>query len=173
LPNAVKPIEQFGRRGADFVFAGSPRELAAKMNALAGDGEVDGAELERTIRDRDEQALAAAPTDAQIGAIRDARRYIGDRLIRVSRPHRMLDPKTGPLVAVRLWILTRKTLGGLQTDLAGRVLRQSGEPLAGLYAAGEIAGFGGGGMHGYRSLEGTFLGGCIFGGRVVGRAAAG
>jgi predicted oxidoreductase len=173
LPNAVKPVEQFGRRGADFVFAGSPRELAAKMNALADDVEIDGAELERTIRDRDEQALAAVPIDAQIGAIRDARRYIGDRLIRVSRPHPMLDPKAGPLVAVRLWILTRKTLGGLQTDLAGRVLRQSGEPLAGLYAAGEIAGFGGGGMHGYRSLEGTFLGGCIFGGRVVGRAAAG
>ncbi len=173
LPNAVKPVEQFGRRGADFVFAGSPHELAAKMNALAGDAEIDGAELERTIRDQDEQALAAVPTDAQIGAIRDARRYIGDRLIRVSRPHRMLDPNVGPLVAVRLWILTRKTLGGLQTDLAGRVLRQTGEPLAGLYAAGEIAGFGGGGMHGYRSLEGTFLGGCIFGGRVVGRAAAG
>jgi hypothetical protein len=172
LPNAVKPVETFGRQGADFVFAGSPRELAAKMNALVGDGGIDEADLERTIRDRDEQALSATPSDPQIDAIREARRYIGDRLIRVARPHRMLDPKAAPLVAVRLWIVTRKTLGGLRTDLDGRVLRESGEPFAGLYAAGEVAGFGGGGMHGYRSLEGTFLGGCIFSGRVAGRAAA-
>ena len=105
-------------------------------------------------------------------AIRGARAYVGDKLIRVARPHRLLDPKAGPLIAVRLSILTRKTLGGLQTDLSARVLRADGQPLPGLYAAGEVAGFGGGGMHGYRALEGTFLGGCIFSGRAAGRAAA-
>ena len=110
--------------------------------------------------------------DGQILAIRAARRYLGDRLIRVATPHRLMDPAAGPLIAVRLRILTRKTLGGLQTDLSGRVLQSDGMPLPGLYAAGEVAGFGGGGMHGYRSLEGTFLGGCLFSGRTAGRAAS-
>jgi len=110
--------------------------------------------------------------DLQVTAIRGARAYLGDRLTRVAAPHRLLDPKAGPLIAVKLNILTRKSLGGLQTDLSGRVLRADGEPLPGLYAAGEVAGFGGGGMHGYRSLEGTFLGGCLFSGRNAGRAAA-
>jgi len=110
--------------------------------------------------------------DAQVTAIRAARSYLGDRLIRVAKPHRMLDPAAGPLIAVKLSVLTRKTLGGLETDLSSRVLRPDGEPLRGVYAAGEVAGFGGGGMHGYRALEGTFLGGCIFSGRVAGRAAA-
>jgi predicted oxidoreductase len=105
-------------------------------------------------------------------AIRAARRYLGDRLIRVAKPHRMLDPAAGPLIAVKLSVLTRKTLGGLETDLSSRVLQSDGEPLPGVYAAGEVAGFGGGGMHGYRALEGTFLGGCIFSGRIAGRAAA-
>src|SRR6185436_17972044 len=106
-------------------------------------------------------------------AIRSARRYIGDRLIRTAPPHRILDPDAGPLIAVRLHVLTRKTLGGIETDLAARALTSSGQPLSGLYAAGEVAGFGGGGMHGYRALEGTFLGGCLFSGRIAGRAAAG
>ena len=105
-------------------------------------------------------------------AIRSARAYIGDRLIRVAKPHRLLDPAAGPLIAVRLSVLTRKTLGGLETDLDGRALRADGQPLPGLYAAGEVAGFGGGGMHGYRALEGTFLGGCLFSGRAAGRGAA-
>ena len=105
-------------------------------------------------------------------AIHNARRYRGDRLIRTAAPHRILDPAAGPLIAVRLHILTRKTLGGLQTDLSCRVLRRGRRAGAGLYAAGEVAGFGGGGVHGYRSLEGTFLGGCLFGGRRAGRAAA-
>ena len=105
-------------------------------------------------------------------AIRAARRYLGDRLIRTARPHRLLDPDAGPLIAVRLHILTRKTLGGLQTDLDSRVLGADGQPVQGLYAAGEVAGFGGGGVHGYAALEGTFLGGCIFSGRAAGRAAA-
>ena len=111
--------------------------------------------------------------DAQVAAIRNARRYIGDRIFRVVKPHRILDPKYGPLIAVRLSILTRKTLGGLETDLSARVLTARGAPLGNVLAAGEVAGFGGGGMHGYRALEGTFLGGCLFSGRVAGRAAAG
>ena len=107
---------------------------------------------------------------AFVTAIRGARGYLGDRLMRTAKPHRLLDPKAGPLIAVRLHILTRKTLGGLQTDLSGRVLELSGKPVEGLYAAGEVAGFGGGGMHGYNALEGSFLGGCIFSGRVAGRS---
>ena len=170
LPSAVKPVEQFGKRGADFVFAPTVSELAAKMNALAGKVEIDAASLEREIAALDEQAASATPADPQLAAVREARKYISDKLIRVSRPHRMLDPEAGPLVAVRLWILTRKTLGGIETDLDGRALR-GGKPFPGLFAAGEVAGFGGGGVHGYRSLEGTFLGGCIFSGRVAGRAA--
>jgi uncharacterized protein len=172
LPRAVRPVEQFGKRGADFVFASDAQGLAAKMSALTPEAEIDGAALERELREHDAQAALAAPTDPQAVAVRAARRYLGDRLIRVSRPHPFLDPKRGPLVAIRLWILTRKTLGGLETDLDGRVLGTGGAPVRGLYAAGEASGFGGGGMHGYRALEGTFLGGCIFSGRVAGRAAA-
>jgi len=92
--------------------------------------------------------------------------------VRTAKPHRILDPAHGPLIAVRLNILTRKTLGGLETDLEARVLNEQGEAVPGLYAVGEAAGFGGGGMHGYRALEGTFLGGCLFSGRNAGRAAA-
>lgn len=172
LPRAVRPVEDFGRRGKDFVFASSPRELADRMNALAGDGAIDPVSLERELREHDDQAMSATPSDEQVRAVRGARRYVGDRLIRVSRPHRFLDAKNGPLVAVRLWVLTRKTLGGLETDLGARVQSDSGHAIPGLYAAGEVAGFGGGGVHGYRALEGTFLGGCIFSGRVAGRTAA-
>ncbi|HEY5060305.1 MAG TPA: FAD-binding protein, partial [Gemmatimonadaceae bacterium] len=114
----------------------------------------------------------ALTKDAQIIAMRSARRYVGDRLIRVARPHRILDADAGPLIAVRLHVMTRKTLGGLHTDLSARVLTAAGEPVPGLYAAGEVAGFGGGGMHGYRALEGSFLGGCLFSGRIAGRAVA-
>ncbi|MFD5764090.1 FAD-binding protein, partial [Streptomyces sp. NPDC127044] len=110
--------------------------------------------------------------DLQVTSIRGARNYLGDKLIRTATPHRILDPKAGPLIAVRLHILTRKSLGGLETDLSSRVLTEGGDPLSGVYAAGEAAGFGGGGVHGYRSLEGTFLGGCLFSGRTAGRAAA-
>jgi predicted oxidoreductase len=137
-----------------------------------GDELIDPAALEREIVARDAQLGNPFGKDAQVTAIRGARAYLGDRLTRVAKPHRLLDPAAGPLIAVRLSILTRKTLGGLETDLSGRVLGADGSPIAGLYAAGEIAGFGGGGMHGYRSLEGTFLGGCLFSGRVAGRAAA-
>jgi predicted oxidoreductase len=143
------------------------------MNKLAGADLIDTAALEREITARDREIDNPYTKDAQITALRGARNYLGDKLIRVATPHRLLDPKAGPLIAVRLWVLTRKTLGGLQTDLSGRVLRPNGEPLGNVYAAGEVAGFGGGGMHGYRALEGTFLGGCLFSGRVAGQVAAG
>jgi hypothetical protein len=172
LPGAPPPVEAFKQKGADFVVARELGELVRGMNALTDEPLLDPAAVEREVRARDLQLANPFGKDAQVTAIRGARAYVGDRLIRVARPHRLLDAAAGPLIAVRLNILTRKTLGGLHTDLAGRVLRADGEPLPGLYAAGEVAGFGGGGMHGYRALEGTFLGGCIFSGRAAGRAAA-
>ena len=171
-PGAPAPVEAFKTHGADFVVADSLGELVAGMNTLVGEPLVDAAELEQVVVARDREMDNAFTKDAQVTAIRGARNYRGDKLIRVATPHRLLDPKAGPLIAVRLSILTRKTLGGLQTDIEGRVLRADGEPLPGVYAAGEVSGFGGGGMHGYNSLEGTFLGGCLFSGRVAGRAAA-
>ena len=170
--SGTAPVEAFKERGADFVVSSNLGDLFRGMNALGGETRLDLVTLEREIAARDREVDNRMTRDAQILAIRAARRYFGDRLIRVATPHRLLDPAAGPLIAVRLRVLTRKTLGGLQTDLSGRVLRSDGTPLAGLYAAGEVAGFGGGGMHGYRSLEGTFLGGCLFSGRAVGRAVA-
>lgn len=172
LPGAPAPVEAFKQKGADFVVAATLPELVRGMNALTDEPLLDAAAVEREIVARDSQLTNPFGKDAQITAIRGARAYVGDRLIRVAKPHALLDPKAGPLIAVRLSILTRKTLGGLHTDLSARVLKADGEPLPGLYAAGEVAGFGGGGMHGYRALEGTFLGGCIFSGRVAGRSAA-
>ncbi|MFC7242894.1 FAD-binding dehydrogenase [Catellatospora aurea] len=172
LPGAPGPVEAFKRNGADFVVADTLDELVAGMNKLTGQGLLDLTEVRRQIEARDRELTNTFTKDLQITAIRGARNYRGDKLIRVATPHRLLDPKAGPLIAVRLNILTRKTLGGLETDLSGRVLRADGTPLPGVYAAGEVAGFGGGGVHGYRSLEGTFLGGCIFSGRQAGRAAA-
>jgi predicted oxidoreductase len=166
------PVEAFKQRCADFVVAPNLAELVEGMNELASEARLDLQELEQAIAARDREIDNPATSDAQVLGIRAARRYLGDRLIRVAKPHRLLDPSAGPLIAVRLRILTRKTLGGLQTDLSGRVLRADGSPVSGLYAAGEVAGFGGGGMHGYRSLEGTFLGGCLFSGRTAGRSAA-
>ena len=172
LPGAVTPVGQFVRQGPDFVTAGNVPDLAAAMNGVTGEGLVDPAVLESEIVARDRQFESGFGKDAQVTGIYGARRYRVDRLIRVAKPHPLLDPEAGPLIAVRLWILTRKTLGGLLTDLSGRVLTPAGEPFPGLYAAGEVAGFGGGGMHGYRALEGTFLGGCLFSGRAAGRGAA-
>ncbi|HEY4626954.1 MAG TPA: FAD-binding dehydrogenase [Blastococcus sp.] len=167
------PVQAFLDRGADFVVAPTLPELVAGMNRITGGTpELDLAQIEREIVARDREIAHPFTKDLQITAIRGARNYLGDKLIRVAPPHRILDPEAGPLVAVRLNLITRKTLGGLETDLSGRVLRPGGAVFPGLYAAGEIAGFGGGGMHGYRSLEGTFLGGCLFSGRVAGRAAA-
>ncbi|MEO7448271.1 MAG: FAD-binding protein, partial [Humibacillus sp.] len=169
---APAPIEAFKRRGEDFVVADTLAQLVRGMNDLTGEGLIDLDTLRRTVIARDNEIDNDFTKDAQITAIRGARNYRGDRLIRVASPHRLLDPKAGPLIAVRLNILTRKTLGGLETDLAGRVMRADGRPLPGVYAAGEVSGFGGGGMHGYNSLEGTFLGGCLFSGRTAGRAVA-
>jgi len=166
------PVQAFVERGADFVVDSELRELVAKMNALTGEPLLDYTQVESEVVARDREIENPFTKDSQITAVRGARNYLGDKLIRVAAPHRLLDPKAGPLIAVRLGILTRKTLGGLETDLSARVLKHDGEPLAGVFAAGEVAGFGGGGMHGYRSLEGTFLGGCLFSGRIAGRAAA-
>jgi uncharacterized protein len=167
------PVQAFLDRGEDFVVATTLPELVAGMNRITGGApELDPSQIEREIVARDREIEHPFTKDMQITAIRGARNYLGDKLIRVAPPHRILDPEAGPLVAVRLNLLTRKSLGGLETDLSGRVLRPGGEVFPGLYAAGEVAGFGGGGMHGYRSLEGTFLGGCLFSGRVAGRAAA-
>ena len=172
LPGAPGPVEAFKRRGADFVVKRTLAELVQGMNALTDEPLIELAALEHEIKARDRQIDNPFSKDMQITAIRGAQKYLGDKLIRVAKPHKLLDPKAGPLIAVRLNILTRKTLGGLETDLSGRVLGVGGEPVPGLYAAGEVAGFGGGGMHGYSALEGTFLGGCIFSGRTAGRAAA-
>ena len=170
---APAPVAAFQRRGVDFLTATTLAELVVKMNALAGDPPLDLAQVAHEVVARDRAMENPFSKDPQIIALRGARAYIGDRLIRVAPPHKLLDPRAGPLIAVRLRVITRKTLGGLETDLSARVLRADGEPLPGLYAAGEVAGFGGGGMHGYRSLEGTFLGGCLFSGRIAGRSASG
>ncbi len=172
LPGAPGPIEAFKRKGVDFVVQRRLPDLVRGMNDLAGEPLIDLSELEQEIVARDREIRNPFSKDAQVTAIRGARAYLGDKLIRVAKPHRLLDPAAGPLIAVRLSILTRKTLGGLKTDLTGRVLQANDEPIPGLYAAGEVAGFGGGGVHGYRALEGTFLGGCLFSGRVAGRAVA-
>jgi uncharacterized protein len=169
---APGPVETFKVRGIDFVVRKNLDDLVTGMNALSGEALLDLGRLKQAIEARDRELANPFAKDAQIVGIHNARRYLGDRLLRTARPHRILDPRHGPLIAVRLNILTRKTLGGLETDLDARVLGSDQTPIPGLYAAGEAAGFGGGGMHGYRSLEGTFLGGCLFSGRVAGRAVA-
>ncbi|NUT35762.1 MAG: FAD-binding dehydrogenase [Hamadaea sp.] len=171
---APGPVEAFKQHGEDFVVASTLDDLAAGMNRIADPGvpPIEAGPLRALIEERDRQLTNGFAKDAQITAIRGARAYRGDKLIRVATPHRLLDPAAGPLIAVRLNILSRKTLGGLETDLEGRCLTASGEVFPGLYAAGEVAGFGGGGMMGYNALEGTFLGGCLFSGRVAGRSAA-
>lgn len=171
LPGAPAPVEAFKEKGADFVVADTLPELLAGMQRLAGD-ELDTVLVEQHIRERDRELDNDFSKDAQITAVRGARNYRGDKLIRVASPHKLLDEKAGPLIAVKLHILTRKSLGGIETDLSARALTADGRPISGLYAAGEASGFGGGGVHGYRSLEGTFLGGCLFSGRVAGRAVA-
>jgi uncharacterized protein len=173
LPGAPKPVEAFKRHGKDFVVEHDLGKLVKGMNALTDEPLLDAAEIEHQIKARDREMDNSYTKDLQITAIHGARRYRADRLSRIAAPHKFLDPGAGPLIGVRLNILTRKTLGGVHTDLEGRVLDSSGDAVPGLYAAGEVAGFGGGGMHGYRALEGTFLGGCLFSGRKAGRAAAG
>ena len=172
-PGAPAPVEAFKRRGADFVVADDLDELVKGMNALTDEPLLDPADIRRTVEARDRELANTFTKDMQIAAIRNFRTYRGDKLMRTATPHRILDRSAGPLIAVRLHVLTRKSLGGLHTDLDGRVLDPAGEPVPGLYAAGEASGFGGGGMHGYRALEGTFLGGCLFSGRQAGRSLKG
>jgi uncharacterized protein len=169
---APAPVEAFKTHGADFIVRDNLADLVSAMNALAGNDLLKLEGIKAQIEARDREIGNAYAKDTQIINIHNARRYVGDRLIRTAAPHRILDPAHGPLIAVKLNILTRKTLGGFETDLDSRVFGQNGQIMPGLYAAGEAAGFGGGGMHGYRALEGTFLGGCLFSGRNAGRAAA-
>ena len=169
---APGPVETFKQQGPDFVVEDNLEALVRSMNALTPEPLLDFDRVRWEVQARDREIANPFTKDLQVTAIRGARTYLGDKVVRVAPPHRLLDPDAGPLIGVRLHILTRKTLGGLETDLDARVLQPGGEPLEGLYAAGEVAGFGGGGMHGYRSLEGTFLGGCLFSGRAAGRAAA-
>ncbi|MFY2556901.1 FAD-binding dehydrogenase [Corallococcus terminator] len=167
---AMGPVEAFKEHGADFVVANDLRTLVEGMNAKTEKPVLDFATVEREVLARDRQLDNPFGKDLQIAAIRQARGYRGDQLVRTAKLHRILDPKAGPLIGVKLNVLTRKTLGGFETDLSGRVFGAEGQVIPGLYAAGEVAGFGGGGVHGYRALEGTFLGGCIFSGRAAGRA---
>ncbi|HVV42826.1 MAG TPA: FAD-binding dehydrogenase [Nitrobacter sp.] len=169
---APAPVEAFKTHGADFIVRDDLAALVEAMNALSGDNLLRLDHIRLQIEARDREIANAYAKDTQVINIHNARRYIGDRLIRTAKPHRILDPAHGPLIAVKLNILTRKTLGGFETDLDARVFGNDGHVIPGLYAVGEAAGFGGGGMHGYRALEGTFLGGCLFSGRNAGRAAA-
>ncbi|PPF62799.1 FAD-binding dehydrogenase [Clavibacter michiganensis] len=171
-PGAPGPVEAFKEKGVDFAVAATLPELIESMQRLSPTGVLDAGLVESEVLARDREVANDFTKDAQLTAIRGARRYRGDKLIRVASPHRLLDPKAGPLIAVKLHTLTRKSLGGIETNLLGQALDAQGRAIAGLYAAGEASGFGGGGMHGYRSLEGTFLGGCLFSGRAAGRAVA-
>jgi hypothetical protein len=167
---APPPVEAFKRHGEDFVVADTLEALVAGMNRI-GARPLSADRLRAQIEARDRELANAFAKDAQVVALRQARAYLGDRFMRTARPHRILDPKVGPLIAVRLHVLTRKTLGGIETDLTGRALGADGAPIPGLFACGEASGFGGGGYHGYNALEGTFLGGCLFSGRIAGRSA--
>ncbi|MFJ7738599.1 FAD-binding dehydrogenase [Lysinibacillus sp. NPDC097287] len=169
LPGPPAPIQAFKEHGEDFVIAHDLKELVHGMNKLAGNELLDFMKIKEQILARDREMDNKFTKDLQVTAIHGARNYIGDKIVRVAKPHKILDTKNWPLIAVRLNILTRKTLGGLQTNLDGAVLGVDGEPIPGLFAAGEVSGFGGGGVHGYRALEGTFVGGCLFSGRQVGR----
>lgn len=169
---AAGPVQAFLDHGADFVVRNDLDSLIDGMRALPGGDVLDGHRVRLEVEARDREMGNDFTKDAQVAMLRSARSYRGDRLVRTATPHKILDPKSGPLIAVKLHILTRKSLGGIETDLSGRALGADGRPVPGLYAAGEASGFGGGGVHGYRALEGTFLGGCLFSGRVAGRAAA-
>lgn len=164
LPGPTPPVKAFMEKGEDFIIAERIDQLVDGMNKLVGNDLLDVKDIEKQIKARDREIDNKFTKDLQVTAMWGARFYRGDKLVRAARPHKILDPRNGPLIAVRLHILSRKTLGGLQTNLSGQVLDAKGIPVPGLYAAGEVAGFGGGGIHGYRSLEGTFLGNCLFNG---------
>jgi len=165
-------VDNFKKHGADFVVADTVEDLVAKMNSLTPEPLLDPQQIRRVVEDRDAQLNNPYAKDFQAMSIHNSRRYLGDRLTRTTRPHALTDPAHGPLIGVRLHTLTRKSLGGIQTDLNSQALKADGTRLEGLYAAGEASGFGGGGLHGYNALEGTFLGGCLFSGMRAGRALA-
>lgn len=169
---APAPVEAFKKYGEDFVVRDNLRDLVDGMNAIGAGPTLDYDQIEREVVGRDRELDNAYSKDLQLMAVRNARSYLADKVTRVAKPHKLLDPAHGPLIAVRLHLLTRKTLGGLETNLDSQVIQPDGTPFEGLYAAGEVAGFGGGGVHGYNALEGTFLGGCIFSGRAAGQALA-
>ncbi|MEO6818547.1 MAG: FAD-binding dehydrogenase [Ginsengibacter sp.] len=168
---APAPVEAFKEHGEDFIVKNNLEDLVKGMNDLSNTVVLDFNKIETEITARDNQLNNKFCKDSQVIAIRGARKYVGDKLIRTAALHKILDPSAGPLIAVKLHILTRKSLGGLETNLEGQVMNENGDAIPGLYAAGEASGFGGGGMHGYRALEGSFLGGCIFSGRIAGRSA--
>ncbi|WP_346729972.1 FAD-binding protein [Chryseobacterium capnotolerans] len=170
---APGPVEAFKEHGNDFIVSDNLKDLVERMNQLAGNHLLNYEKIKYQIEARDRELDNTFSKDTQINYIRSTRSYLGDKLGRVAAPHKILSPENGPLIAVRLNILTRKTLGGIKTNLNGQVLREDDSIIEGLYAAGEVAGFGGGGMHGYRALEGTFLGGCIFSGMKAGKYIAG
>ncbi|WP_434970590.1 FAD-binding dehydrogenase [Microbacterium sp. bgisy207] len=169
---AAGPVQAFLDHGADFVIRDDLDSLIDGMRAMPGGDALDADRVRFEVQARDREMDNEFTKDAQVAMLRSARAYRGDRLVRTAAPHRITDPDAGPLIAVKLHVLTRKSLGGIETDLEGRVLQPGGTPLPGLFAAGEASGFGGGGVHGYRALEGTFVGGCLFSGRAAGRGAA-
>ncbi|MHC9045768.1 FAD-binding dehydrogenase [Microbacterium saperdae] len=166
------PVQAFLDEGPDFIVENDLESLLEQMRQHPGGEALDIDTVRREVIARDREIDNDFTKDAQIGMLRSMRGYRGDKLIRTAAPHRLQDPSAGPLVAVKLHVLTRKSLGGINTDLDGRALGADGQAIPGLFAAGEASGFGGGGVHGYRALEGTFLGGCLFSGRQAGRAAA-
>ncbi|TCJ28311.1 FAD-binding dehydrogenase [Nocardioides jejuensis] len=169
---ATGPVERFKKYGEDFVVASTIAELVEGMNAITRGPELSADDIERQIVARDRQVDNPFAKDAQIMAIHNGRKDRTGKIMRVAKPHKILDPEHGPLIAVRCNILSRKTLGGIETNLDSQAIAEDGSVIPGLYAAGEVAGFGGGGVHGYNALEGTFLGGCIFSGRAAGLALA-
>lgn len=169
---AAGPVQAFLDHGADFVIRDDLDSLIDGMRAVPGGAALDADRVRFEVEARDREMDNDFTKDAQVAMLRSARAYRGDRLVRTAAPHRITDPDAGPLIAVKLHVLTRKSLGGIETDLNGQALQPGGEPIEGLFAAGEASGFGGGGVHGYRALEGTFVGGCLFSGRAAGRAAA-
>ncbi|MCE4966686.1 FAD-binding dehydrogenase [Staphylococcus chromogenes] len=161
---ATGPVLAFLNKGADFVVADDLKTLTDKMNQLTEEPLIEYQQIKKEIEARDLQLHNPFSKDAQMSFIHNARHFLGDKLIRTAKPHPILSGKNGRLIAVKLHIISRKTLGGIQTNLNGQAFNSEQQPITGLYAAGEASGFGGGGVHGYRALEGTFLGGCIFSG---------
>lgn len=178
-PGPTAEVQAFIDSGIDIVTADTVSELARRMNALVSSERISAEELHRVIVARDQQVAAGLGKDPQVVATRAARKFFSDRVMRVVPPHRLLAAdgsgkhgSGGKLIAARLHVLTRKTLGGIETNLDSQVLNPDGEVVPGLYAVGEAAGFGGGGVHGHKALEGTFLGGCLFSGRRAGLSLA-